>query len=110
MHPMAGLLGANIPVSAIECIASSAGGQGVLEGGAVETALHAGAQRFERCHNAVGSFSIACVGNALAAAATVPFIELGHHHDRFGLAAAADREGPGQGPALDPYGELHATI
>ena len=42
------------------------------------------------------------------AAAVSSIVEFGHYHDSFGLAAAADCEGAGQRPALDPYGELHA--
>jgi hypothetical protein len=37
-----------------------------------------------------------------------PIAEFDHHHDGFGLTAAADRERAGYRPALDPYGEFHA--
>src|SRR6516225_6252041 len=33
--------------------------------------------------------------------------EFGNHHDGFGFAAAADREGALQRPALDSYREIH---
>ena len=108
VRPAAGLLRVNVPVSTIECITGSAGGHGVLQGSAVEAPPQRRAHGFDGRHNAVRGFAVACVGDGLAAAAVGSIAQFGHHHDGLGLAAAADREGAGQWPALDPYGELHA--
>src|SRR5262249_10912730 len=56
----------------------------------------------------VRGFAVACVGDGFTAAAVNAIVEFGHHHDGFGLTATADREGAGNWPALDSYGELHA--
>ena len=102
-------LGVNVPVSTIECITGGARAHGLLEGGPVKPLLQRGAHGLNGCHNAVRSFTIACIGDGLATAAVGPIAQFGHHHDRLGLAAAADRERASQRPALDSYGELHAS-
>ena len=108
VDPPAGLLGVNVPVSTIECITGSTGGHGALQGAAVEAPPQHRAYGFDRCHNAVRSFAVAFVGDGLAAAAVGAIAQFGHHHDGFGLAAAADGENAGQRPPLDPDGEFHA--
>ena len=64
----------------------------------------------DACRNAVRGFAVACVGDGFAAAAVNSIVEFGHHHDSFGLAAAADCECAGNRPALDLYGESSMRV
>src|SRR5262249_27186747 len=108
MGAAVGPAGIKVPVSTIECIAGSARAQDRLKRFAVEALPQRRTQGVDIRHNTVRGFAVACVGEGFTAAAVNAIVEFGHHHDGFGLAAAADRKGAGNRPALDSYGELHA--
>ena len=106
--PAAGLPGVNVPVSTIECITGSTGGHCDLQGIAAKALPQRRTHSLDRRHNAVRGFAVPYVGNGFAAAAVDSIAKFGHHHNRFGFTAAADREGGGQRPVFDLYGEFHA--
>ena len=105
MDRLAGALGLEIPERAVERVARGAGGHRLLQRRAVEAEGQPVGDGAERGHHACDGLAVARVGHAFAAAAVAAVAQLGDHHLRLGLGAAADREGAGDRPAFGADGQ-----
>ena len=104
--PFAPDFGLEVDQRAVQRVPGSPRGHGGLQGRSVQSFgqrllhRHKGGQRRFR------GLAVTGVGHAFAAPGPPAMGDFGHDGDRFGLGAAADREGTGDRPAFDSGGKL----
>src|SRR4051794_5585603 len=105
MHPTAALPGCEIPERTVESVARRARRHRGLQALAIEAVRDRIGHGLDRRRHPINRLAIACIGHAFAAAVMAAVGEIRHHHDGFGLGAAADRERARDRPAFDADGE-----
>ena len=98
-------LGLEVPEGAVERVASSSSGHGLLQRRAVEALRQPVTDCAERRHDAGNGFSVARVGHAFAATLVATVGQFGGDHLGLGLGAAADRKRAGDRPAFGADGQ-----
>jgi hypothetical protein len=112
MNGLAGLLGFQVPERAIEGVTSGTRGHRRLQEHARQSLRNLAGEAFEQSRHGFGTFAIASIGHAFAAAQNAiwepAMRQFRHHYLGFGFGASADSKLPRNRPGFDADGELGA--